>query len=189
MNEFQFNSSFPPWPESRWLTIYSKPRAEFFVSNGLEQRGYASLLPVCQRQVKQRGEKPPPILPLFPRYLFVNLLEGVSWYPILSVPGVTTLLSFGQDQPVVVPEAVINELVQRLIAEDGVIIIKPEPDELKAGQRCMITAGPLINRTGLFVGSVGGRTKLLLEILGRSSLTVVPNGVVIPLPDSKQAVA
>lgn len=175
----EFNYTTPPWPASRWLTIYSKPHAEFDVSDGLEQRGYPSLLPVCQVQVKRRDAKSPPIKPLFPRYLFVNVLQGVEWHPILSVPGVNSLLSFGRDRPVTVPDAIIVELIQRLRKGGGVIPLQPK--RIKPGARCQVMAGPLAGHVGLFVGSDDERTRLMLEILGQSSLTVVPNGVVRPL--------
>ncbi len=176
----EFNYTTPPWPESRWLTIYTKPRAEFVVSNNLEERGYPSLLPVCQRYTKRRDAKPAPIRPLFPRYLFVNVVPGVSWYPILSLSGVTSLLSLGTSStPSVLPDSVIAELIQRLSDGGGVITLRPK--KIKAGTRCQVTAGPLAGHVGLFVDSDEDRTRLMLDILGRSSLTVVPNGVVHPI--------
>ena len=174
-------------PKSRWFTIYTKPRAEIITSEALARRGYTALLPMYQERYWEVDVGP--VRPLFPRYLFVDAPKGVNWFPLMSIPGVSTLLCFGQDRPAVVPLSVINELVQRLEADDGVIIIRSEPRRLKRGQRCLITAGPLVGYSGLFVDSTEVRVRLMMDILGRSSLTDVPSGAVIALKPERQAAA
>lgn len=173
--------------ESRWFTIYTKPRAETLTSEALEQRGYKALLPMYQE--KYLDVDIGSVRPLFPRYLFVDIPEGVNWFPLMSVPGVSTLLCFGRETPAVVPVSVIDELLERLEADDGVIIIRSEPRRLKRGQRCLITAGPLTGHSGLFVDSTEARVRLMMDILGRSSLTVVPSGAVVAMKTGRRTAA
>ncbi len=173
--------------ESRWLTIYTKPHAEVLVSAGLEKRAYEALLPMCQ--VRYHDVAISPVRPLFPRYLFVNVHREMTWYPIMSVPGVSRLLCFGQENPSEVPAVVIDELVARLEADNGVVIIRSEPRRLTRGERCLVTAGPLSGFSGLFVDSTEFRTRLMMQFLGRSALTVVPSGAVVSIKAARRTAA
>ena len=103
--------------------------------------------------------------PLFPRYLFAKFNAGEQLSKILFTRGVHNVVCFG-DSPACVSEEIIDVIRER-IDQNGVVK-DPDPDDLKPGDRVVISGGPLKNLTGVFQREVKGndRVTILLTTIG-----------------------
>lgn len=109
---------------SRWILLYTKPRAEAWAEINLRKQGFATLLPLIR---KRRG-----FGPLFPRYLFVRPEPGRLVTSLRSTLGVQYVVHCG-DAPARVPGDVISEVRSRM-DDNGVVKLDshPAPDPLFA---------------------------------------------------------
>ena len=146
-----------------WYLIQTKPRQEYTARENLERQGYHIYLPLAPVRGRRRGRTYTRIGPMFPRYLFICLSEGVDdWGPIRSTFGVTCIVRFGQ-QPARVPDALIAALRKRE-DEKGVQSL---PAKMPAsGDMLRIAEGPLEGYEGLFYAqSSKDRVIMLIRIL------------------------
>lgn len=157
-----------PPPELCWHVVCCKPRHEALAQENLHRQGFDVYLPKIQMRQRKRGQWVDTIQALFPRYLFVRIDRGrQSTATIRSTRGAVGLLSFGAE-PAVVPDRVIEAIVQREDASSGYIVEKRQ--ELCAGERVTLIEGPLSGIEGIFAGMEGGeRAILLIELLGKTN--------------------
>jgi transcriptional antiterminator RfaH len=92
-----------------WLLAYTKPRQERVAEKHLRRQCYEVLCPQIRFQKLRNRRWTWVEEPLFPRYLCVGAGEGVSWAPVRSTVGVTSLVRFG-GQIASVPEALVETL-------------------------------------------------------------------------------
>ena len=146
-----------------WYLIQTKPRQENTARENLARQGYRIYLPLAPIRGRRRGRSYTRIGPMFPRYLFIHLSEGVDdWGPIRSTLGVTSIVRFGQ-QPARVPDALITSLRERE-DEKGIQRLPAKP--LASGDTLRIAEGPLEGYEGLFYAhSSKDRVILLIRIL------------------------
>lgn len=122
--------------------------------------------------------------PLFPGYLFVTFDPmAPGWTRILSAFGVITILGVNRPRvgehfppPVPAPNGFVEGL-QAYIASVGGVIPKAIPERLSAlsqGQRVAITDGPFSGFDALVYADEGERVRVLLDIFGGLSPTMVP---------------
>jgi transcriptional antiterminator RfaH len=119
-----------------WYLVFTKPRQEQVALENLERQGYRCYLPKWQVEKKKRGRRTVEWAsanePLFPRYLFIELdtgPSGLSWGPIRSTTGVTSLVRFGL-QPARAPTGLIDTL-RALEAQHAQSAARPlEPGDL-----------------------------------------------------------
>ena len=156
-----------------WLLAYAKPRQERVAEQHLRRQGYEVLCPQIRIQKLRNRRWTWVEEPLVPRYLFVGAGEGVSWAPVRSTVGVTSLVRFG-GQIVSVPEALVETL--RTSAA--------EPQHYRPiyqqGQKVRIVAGPFATLEGVFDMAEGDeRATVLLDLLGRQSRVRVAAGEIV----------
>ena len=146
-----------------WYLIYSKPRQETTAREQLERQGYKTYLPLVRVRRQRRGKTYKEISPMFPRYLFIYLSDGVDdWSPIRSTIGVSNLVKFGQSA-IPVPSELISVLTKRE-DEQGVQVIEAKP--LKKGEKVIVAEGPFEGYEGIFEAKSGkDRVVILLNIL------------------------
>jgi len=158
---------------TQWCAVHTHARAEDKAAFHLARQGYAVFLPkhLKRRKHARRVEWVP--APLFPRYLFVAVDQGIGrWWSIHSTIGVTGLVCFGK-VPAIVPAGIIAEIEARQ-DENGLVRLRPGLD-FKRGERVRIIDGPLGELEGLFDGaSDNARITVLLDLLGRQVRVRVP---------------
>ncbi|MFZ0547593.1 MAG: transcription termination/antitermination NusG family protein [Candidatus Promineifilaceae bacterium] len=153
-----------------WYALHVKPHKERPVCELLETKEmevfypHLKVKPVNPRSKKER--------PFFPGYMFVRLDlndEGVN--VLRWTEGTYGLVSFG-DEPVVVPENMINELKRRMqaIEEVGGLVF----EDLKQGDRVRITKGPFEGYDAIFDARLSGkdRVQVLLAYLNDHPIRV-----------------
>jgi transcriptional antiterminator RfaH len=151
---------------AHWYALYTKPHRELGVQRFLLSRGIETYLPTLIERSKGSPRREQQ-RPFFSCYLFAHLdlsTMAVSW--VNSSPGVHRVVSFG-DQPVVVPDQVLQYLQQRLARVDSRDYYRGLP--LRPGDRLRVTKGPLKGMEAIFDQrlSSGDRARVLVEMLGR----------------------
>lgn len=93
--------------ETRWILLYTKPRAEAWAEINLRKDGFTTLLP----RIRQRTG----FTALFPRYLIAGCQEDAVTAVLPGAVGILYVVHSG-DAPAEVPADVIAELRGRMDA-------------------------------------------------------------------------
>lgn len=153
-----------------WYTLYTKANAEYLVAALLQQQNLELYLPEIQTPAVSSAQKPQR-KPLFPCYLFVNIdLSTTEPSSLQWIPGTRRLVAF-DDQPVPVPNSVI-ELIRFNLEHINVSGGTPT-HSFKSGEVVRITGGPFEGMLAVFDGPTtpAERVHVLLTVLGRASRT------------------
>jgi transcriptional antiterminator RfaH len=141
-----------------WAVAQTEPSREHVARMFLMREGFDTYVP----RIKHRKR----ILPLFPTYVFVRVIEG-RFYRIRSTIAVIKILMSG-DAPAHLPERVIIDLKKK--EHGGFVKLPPPPGHgLKIGQPVRITSGSFAGHIALYQGqNAHERIAVLLDLLGRA---------------------
>lgn len=165
--------------QESWYVIHSKPRQETRAEENLSAQGYQVYLPMLKTSKRRSGKWVEVVEPLFPRYLFIQMVENQdSFAPIRSTFGVSKLVRFG-DTPAQAPLGLVESLRTLESSSDGTHI---ESDNLfEAGAQVDIVEGPLEGLKAIVKSDSGDeRVILLLNLMGRENTTAVSRDTLIP---------
>ena len=155
-----------------WFAVYTKPRQEHIALENLERQDFHCFLPMAINPYQRRSEKKLRIEPLFPRYLFLNVIpDQQSLGPVRSTRGVATMVRFGLELARL-PETVIKMINNRCDPNTGLIKLDPVPVE--PGDNVRVFDGPFAGLQGIFKERKGEkRALLLMKMLGTESTVEV----------------
>lgn len=157
-----------------WYVIHTRPKRELMVASLLERHDeiIVFLPEVLQRVrgVKQR-------VPLFPRYLFVQLdLMNSPMGVLVHTPGVIGLVG-SERQPLPVPDDVVSSLQERVavVNDKGGL----PPHSFQQGDAVLFRDGPMQGLEAVFVGPMdpAERVQVLLHFLGQEQEMAVDVGL------------
>lgn len=135
----------------------------------LQNRGFETLYLHYRDTVKHARRKIAVLRPYFPRYVFVGVPPAQSLHEINSMIGVSTVLYCG-DEPLVIPDAVIEELRARGDEHGFVKVLPKERAEhrkrYRRGQRVRIAGGPLEGLFAIVSLDSGDQVRVWLEMFG-----------------------
>jgi transcriptional antiterminator RfaH len=145
-----------------WSVVQTESQRETVAAKFLKQGGFESYLPriavKTNRGVRER------IVPLFPAYLFVNIID--RWYPIRWTFGVLRILMV-DGAPAQISDKVMTAIRKRE-GENGLIRL-PQAPGLRRGQQVRIVRGSFEDRLAIYDGMSGpDRVRILIELLGRA---------------------
>jgi transcriptional antiterminator RfaH len=147
-----------------WHLVHTKVRQERCAKENLERQGLTCYMPEVRAERLRRGTLAVFDEPLFPRYLFIrvdNGLESRGWGAVRSTLGVSRLVTFG-NQPAKVSDALVRAIRSR--AQDSAI---PQP-YFAVGQQLQVTEGPFVGIDAVYqMADAQGRVMVLLDILSR----------------------
>ena len=124
--------------------LYSKAKQEKLAFDNLERQSYHAYLPLMEQKKRFNDKFKNVILPMFPRYLFVNLREGVDDFsPIRSTIGIANMVRFAGAASIV-PDSLIEALQQR---ESGSTV---EEQKFSVGDKVRIASGPFADYEAIF---------------------------------------
>jgi transcription antitermination factor NusG len=158
-----------------WLALTVKARHEQVVREALEMRGFEGYAPTCKvvRRWSDRFQKVE--TPLFAGYVFCRGITG-SRTPILRIPGVRSVVSFG-GEAARVPDAEIEHI--RCVLASG-FTVEPWPF-LTVGTLVRIHAGPLAGVEGIVVEDRDNwRVVVSVQMLQRSVAVHVTRDALSP---------
>ena len=158
-------SENPPlvWPEGRsiadfqgdWWAAHTKARNEKALAHQLVQREVSYFLPMHWKVSKNRGRTIRSLLPLFPGYLFF-CGDDNDRLEVLKTNRTANILPV-QDQQLLIDELAPIQTVLQL----GKTVLPH--DYIKVGQKCRVTAGPLMGAEGIVV-ETPKETRLVLQV-------------------------
>ena len=148
-----------------WYLVHTKPRLEKCALENLERQNFRCYLPMLATEKLRKGQLTLVDEPLFPRYLFIQLENGLtspSWSPIRSTKGVSRLVNFGSE-PAKVPDALVDALMAH---ETG---LRDKPVALfTPGDRVQVTQGPFAGVEGIYQMTEGERrVMVLIELMSK----------------------
>jgi transcriptional antiterminator RfaH len=151
-----------------WYAVSCKPRQETVAEENLLRQGFHVYLPRIRIRHRRRGQWIEAVEALFPRYVFIRIdPQQRSMAPVRSTRGVVGLVRFG-GQPAVVPNIVMDALLQREDAASG--MHEDKRAQFSAGEPVKFVDGPLAGMEGVFTQQDGEkRVIVLLELLGKAN--------------------
>lgn len=154
--------------EPRWFVVTTKPNSEALAKEHLGRQDFRVCAPQLRLKKRRRGKWLTVVEPLFPGYVFVELMLGLQdTAPIRSTIGCRELVRFNA-MPTPVPEIVMQPLLQ--LNEKPAEIKK----EFKSGDKVRIESGPFGGIEAVFQMQKGeDRVQVLIHVLGAERPLVV----------------
>jgi transcription antitermination factor NusG len=130
---------------SAWYAVHTRHQHEKNVARVLAGKGFEAFLPLYTAVHRWKDRDKQLSLPLFPCYVFLRSpLE--RWQPILTTPGVHSVLGFGGKRSMI-PDLEV-EAIRRMVGSP----LRAEPHPfLKCGDRVQLRAGPLQGLEGILL--------------------------------------
>jgi transcription antitermination factor NusG len=159
-----------------WYAIRVKSNHEAVTAQGLTGKGFDVCVPWCPASSLQRACASKQDAPLFPGYVFCRF-NPLDRLPILTVPGVVHIVSFGG-----IPKPVEEEEMTAVLTMLRSGLQVASFPALPVGQRVLLEAGPLAGLSGVvlahknekrFVVSVSLLQRSIGVVVDRSWLSLV----------------
>ena len=157
---------------AQWHVLYTKPREEQRATDNLRNQGYTCFLPTIRLEQVKGKAITHKLVPLFPRYVFIQMQAGTSnWVPLRSTKGVAKVVEFG-GTAARVPDALIDALQAQPLIEQ-----KP----FQPNDAVRIASGAFAGFEGVFqklvtTPSAEIRAMILLEFLHKTHAVLMPVG-------------
>jgi len=147
-----------------WAVVVSQPQNEQRVLEHLRWQGFECYAPREKIVRVFRGRKRDVIRFLFPRYLFVWIVD--QWHVLLGTFGVSKILMNGE-----VPSRLPINWVDGMKAKERNGFVVLPKDRYRIGQRVQITGGLFQGQFGFYQGMTSRqREVVLLGTLGKVEL-------------------
>ena len=150
----------------QWYLVQIRPNAHRMAERNLHRQGFETFIPMKQTTLKKASRFVSDLKPLFPGYMFVNILpETAPWRKINSTYGVSKLVSLA-GKPTPLPLQLITELKLRCDAAGMIQTLK----NFNTGDRVEILSGPFANFIAI-VDTIdpAQRIWLLMDFMGQKS--------------------
>lgn len=157
-----------------WRAVYCRPGQERRAEAQLENQNFEVFLPRIRTRTRPRGgQSRTRVLPMFPRYLFVNLCaHAEDWSTIRSTRGAIGLVRFGDRVPWV-PNEFIDYLKTRHDLFGAVDV--SEAMEIRPDDTIEITDGAMAGLRAVFQARSGkDRVVVLLRLLEHERRVELP---------------
>lgn len=143
----------------RWYAIRSHPQQEERATVNLEAWGVETFSPRLKkgRRNEFTGVTTYFSKPMFTGYIFARFDADRLLHKVWYTRGVQSVISFG-GSPAPIADEVI-ELLQAQVSEDGYIRLG---EELKHGDKIIVTEGPLKNFVGVFERRMKGSERVMV---------------------------
>jgi len=169
------------------------PRREGMATSYLRQRGYEVLYLHYRDAVRHARRTKTILRSYFPRYIFVAVRASMGFHGVNRCPGVSTIVYCGDD-PVEIPEGVIEELRKRGDNAGSIELTPEEKDErrrFEVGELVRINGGPLAGLVGAIQLDKGrldsnGQVRVFIEMFKGSRVIPFRAGQLSPVRRSVQ---
>jgi len=166
------------WAETlQWYVLHTHLKQEERANDNLRSWGLETLhVKLRTRRHNEFTGAPTHITkPLFPRYIFARFNAREQLPKVRFTRGVQNVVCFGES-PAPVADDVID-LIRARVDENGFV---KEKNELKPGDKVVISAGPLRNLIGVFEREIKGsdRITILLTAIEYQGRLVVEKDLV-----------
>ena len=156
-----------------WAVARTKAGSEQRAAYNLGNQGFQWFLPRTREIVALRGKLRTKVVPLFPRYIFVEIAG--QWREVASTRGIVGIV-MEDDTPALARDADIERI--RAMEVDGLVVLPPR---FIVGQRVRVSSGGYQNVVGVYNGQSSlDRVKVLLSLLGRNVCAEFREGELAP---------
>ncbi|MDT7540863.1 MAG: transcriptional antiterminator RfaH [Acidobacteriota bacterium] len=163
--------------DSSWYAIHTNPKQEERAHSNLAAWGVRTFNPRLRdaRRNQFTGAVSYFSKPMFPRYIFAKFNVVNLLHKICHTRGVHSVVCFG-GAPVSIEDEIIT-LLQARVGEDGYLKLG---EELKCGDKVVITDGPLKDFAGVFERDMedSERVMVLLTTISYQGRLCVERGLV-----------
>jgi transcriptional antiterminator RfaH len=152
---------------SFWSVVQTESQRENIAAQFLQQAEFKIYLPktLIRRGARER------IMPLFPGYLFVEIVE--QWWSVRWTTGVIRLLMVN-DQPAKISITMMDTIRKREGSDGLIRLPRKGARGLLNGDRIKILRGSFEGKFAIYQGQSGSqRSRILLDLLGREVQTVI----------------
>jgi transcriptional antiterminator RfaH len=161
----------------QWFVVQTNPKEENLAGLVLSKQDILIYQPYMEKFVFHARKKTLKQYPLFPNYIFVNILPTEEeFHKIRWSRGVRRIL-IDNYQPIPIEDEFITSL-QILQDKDSGIIKKPV--EFAPGDMVRIKSGPMKDLYGIFEewGSDEGRVKILIQMVNNRAKVVMHSSLI-----------
>lgn len=155
---------------SSWVVLYTKPRQEKALAAEMLRLGVDYFLPLVKRMTVSGGRRRTALHPLFPSYLFANMVDEATKFSVQKTNRVVQAITPEKPQR--------DRFLHELRTIEAAVLACPGRIELQPrvvdGVRVRITGGALKGTEGLVVKSIS-RTKIWLQV------TTLGTGVLVEI--------
>jgi transcription antitermination factor NusG len=156
---------------SKWLIVYTYPKAERKVRNTITQLGIESFLPLMKviRQWSDRKKKLE--VPLFPNYVFVKI-DPNKRFELLKIHGLVRFVTF-DGRPAEITDDKIDSM-KRIVSGDSAIRME-QFDNCQIGSKMRIVHGHFSGIEGYLLREYGNnRFVIQVDILKKAVSIDIP---------------
>ena len=152
--------------KKQWYALLTRSRFENVVHDAVTKKSVTVFLPKIKVKSSRKDRHKMINVPLFPGYLFVNILPTAdAQLQVLKTLGAVRLLGF-KGGPVPIPDPHIESL--KIITGAGMEVITGASTTLAKGDPVLVVNGPMAGATGEFIRYRGqGRVIIRIEALGQ----------------------
>lgn len=160
-----------------WLIAISHPKKEVYASQQLQNQGCECFVPMCWRDVPNKGEfkhtvspqQKQQLVPLLSNYFLFNP-NGLAIRTVLSTRGIRGLVKQAGGEP----SAVNDREYQRWYEMTSMVAdFRKKAAQYVIGQQLKIEEGPFAGMMGNLLEISGGKLKIDVDLMGRSVNLVV----------------
>ncbi|HJN37441.1 MAG TPA: transcription termination/antitermination NusG family protein [Gammaproteobacteria bacterium] len=156
----------------QWYVVHTQSQKEWVAYDHLLQQGFEVYLPSIKTKRSHARKIDVVKVPLFPRYLFIQMGEDSRWRSVNGTRGVSYILST-QHQPLALDHEVVEKLRSSEV-EGGVVELSSLCSFVK-GDQVWILAGSFQEQMARFERLTdNNRALLLLNFMGLQTQTSVP---------------
>jgi transcriptional antiterminator RfaH len=131
----------------RWYLGHTLPHKERVAQSHLKRQGFKVFLPVIASMRHHARKTEPVRIPLFPRYLFIQLdLKRDRWRSINGTVGMAFLLT-NKDEPYPVPLGFVEHM-KEFFDSDGFLLSEAAPASVDEAPEATGQLGELMHRDG-----------------------------------------
>jgi transcriptional antiterminator RfaH len=167
-----------PLDPPAWYCLRTGPKQEQLAMNMLRvEAGLECYCPKIRFKKARRQGVMWVTEALFPCYVFVRMDYAVSWRHALSLSGVRSIVSFGE-QPAILSDSIISDL-RNLFQDKEFIQIEPE---IRVGKEIRIVQGAYKGWRALVTKVLPSRRRvaILMEILGSDREVEIDTSLILP---------
>lgn len=159
-----------------WFALWVRSKHEFVTRDELVQKGIHTFLPSLIKLQQWRDRKKKVEFPVFPGYLFVQILpQAEDFLQVIKTRGTVCLVSLEPGHPTpVAPDEI--EALKKIMASGQAFDVYPG---YRLGTRVRVRRGPLQGAEGVLANKENSRLFFVnIEILGRSvGLRIAPDDI------------
>jgi transcriptional antiterminator RfaH len=150
-----------------WGAAFTHAQQEFIALENIEAQGWTGYLPRYEKTISHARKKRIILLPLFPRYLFINFAIKPFAHSLNNTKGIHSIIT-NVNRPALIDDETIKLLQSK---EDSSGIINTDAISL------FDKGDPIIVQTGIFKGQIATfesmtddqKIKILVDLLGKKT--------------------